>query len=281
MNMIQIIKRGLKRWQITLLDIFAIALFAFILITTFLFFYRRGEFVTIRVKVITNEVGIYTRVYPPSWFANRFEVGDQEIDALGRTTAEIVNIDRYNISSDRVATFLDIKLKTTYNSRTKQYTTKGKSLVYGAPLRFTLSKVTFDSFVTETPQQSKQKEEAKYVTVIARGRGIDTILDNTVEPDVYQSIKKGDRIYNSNKTLLAEVLDATLIPAERVTQTNLGYLTLQRDPLYKDIMLVLSIRSSTINGEPYMFDSQPIKIGEHVPLNFSHTSISPIIVKIP
>ncbi len=279
--MIQIIKNFIKRLRISPVDIFALIFFGIILITVFLFFYRKGEYVTIRVKVITNETGIYTRVYPPSWFANRFEIGDKEIDALGRTNAEIINIDRYNISSDRVATFLDIKLKATYNSRTKQYTTKGKTLTYGTPLQFAFSKIAFDSFVTETPQKTKKNDDAKYVTVVARDRGIDTILDKTVEPEVYQSIKKGDRIYNSNKTLLAEVLEVSLVPAVRVTQTNMGILTLQQDPLYNNIVLTLSVRTNTINGELYMFDTQPLKIGERIPLNFSHALIAPVIIKIP
>ena len=135
--------------------------------------------------------------------------------------------------------------------------------------------------LSQKHRRNQKNDDAKYVTVVARDRGIDTILDKTVEPEVYQSIKKGDRIYNSNKTLLAEVLEVSLVPAVRVTQTNMGILTLQQDPLYNNIVLTLSVRTNTINGELYMFDTQPLKIGERIPLNFSHALIAPVIIKIP
>ena len=46
-------KNFIKRLRISPVDIFALIFFGIILITVFLFFYRKGEYVTIRVKVIT------------------------------------------------------------------------------------------------------------------------------------------------------------------------------------------------------------------------------------
>lgn len=277
MNMRKIIETA-RRLGLKKSDCVVIIGFFVILLVLFLFFYRRGEYVTIRTKV-SDQDGIYSRIYPSAWYSNRFEVGDKEIDALGRTTAEIVNIDSYYVSNDRKATYLDIRLKATYDSRTSQYYYKGKALAFGAPLRFIFSKIAFDSFVSEPPKKIGQSS-VKYIAVIAHDRGIDTTLNKAVEPDVYLSLKKGDKILNSNKTLLAEILEITTPPAQRVTETASGALILQEDPLYKDAYLTLSVRVTTYKGEQFMFDNLPFKVGEKIPLNFPSASIFPVIVKI-
>ena len=265
--------------KLTYFDILALSVLFVLALAFFFFFSRKVEYITIRVKVTDQDV-LYAQTQPATWYANRFEVGDTEKDTLGRVTAEIVGVERFNVSSDRKALYLDLKIRALFDSRSKLYSAKGKSLNFGTPLRFNFSKVTFDSLVTDSPSIEMQKDLKvvdKKVVALLRGIKPEEI---TIEPLVIQSVKKGDKVMNSNGEVLAEVLDVKIRPAERVTQTDKGELLLRADPLYKDALFTLNIRTKILDNEPFMFDNIPFKIGEWVPLNFENVSLWPQIVEI-
>lgn len=237
----------------------------------FLFFYRRNEFVTIKIKV-TNQDALRqeSRLSNWSWYANRFEVGDGESDAIGRKITEIVGIERFKVAPDKDAVYLDLRVKALYDSRNKLYSARGKTLVFGTPLRFYLSKVTFDGIVTEFPGSDFQKN-------FKIGTAMISTLGRHVEPAIVNSVKAGDSIYNSNGTLLAEIKDVEVTPAETVVTTNSGNVLLRYNPLFKDIKVSVKVRTKTIYGETFIFDDMPLKVGETLPLNFTHISIFPMI----
>jgi len=246
---------------------------------SFIFFYRKGEQITIRVKVTDQEI-LYAENYPQNWFANRFKVGDVEKDALGRVVSEVVNVETFSIDNKRKAVYLDLAVKATYDSRSKLYSTKGKSLVFGVPLRFNLSGIVFDAIITEFPDSKYQENleiTDKIATVIIRGA---EEAKKAVEPRVVGSLKKGDRIVDSNGNVLAEITDVKITPAERVVRTDRGDLLLRLDPLYKDALVTLKVRTKIFNNEEYIFDDFPLRVGELLPLSFNQVFVESTIVEI-
>jgi len=273
----KLIKRLLRR--ISTFDLAAVAVIFALMAGFFLFFYRRPEYVDIRVKITDKDV-LYAITQPTAWYANRFIEGDVEKDVLGRKITEIKNVESFNTSSDKKAVYLDLTVRATYDTRTKLYSVKGKPLVFGTALRFNLSTITFDGIVTEFPNSQYQKNlQIKDTTIVAilRGRIPE---QKPVEPRTLESIKVGDKILDSNSNVLAEVLAVEISPAERVTETSTGQLLLRRDPFYKDATLTLKVRKKVLSGEKFIFDNIPLKIGEEVPLNFENLSIKPVIIKI-
>ena len=263
---------GFIRSRLSYFDIGIIMSLIILGLGFFFFFYRKPEYVDIRVKVTDQDV-LYASTLPQTWYANRFEIGDSERDALGREIANITGIEKFNVDSDRKAVYLDIKVRATYDTRTKLYSARGKTLIFGAPVRFNFSKVTFDGIVTEFPGSDFQKN-------LKVGTSLVTALSRGVEPFLTEAIQKGDKIFDSNGVLLAEVNNIVVRPAERVTQTSSGSLLLRSDPLYKDIILTATIRTKTIYGETFIFDNLPLRIAEIVPLNFNQVSIFPTILEI-
>src|SRR3990170_1979301 len=106
--------------SLTYFDIGVILVLAILSIAFFSFFYRKAEYVNIRVKVTDKEV-LYAWSQPQNWYAERFEIGDVEKDALGRVISEIVGIERFNVDSQRKAVYLDLKVRAVYDSRSKLY----------------------------------------------------------------------------------------------------------------------------------------------------------------
>lgn len=264
--------KSLQKIRVNPVDIGILFVVAACIFGFFLFFYRKSEYVNIRVKVTDKDV-LYAQTQPQAWYANRFEVGDFEPDALGRKITEIEGVEAFSVSADKKAVYLDLRVKATYDTRTKLFSSRGKTLAFGMPMRFTLSHVTFDALVTEFPGSH---ESANYSVGSSRVSAI----AREVEPSVAAAINEGDTIADSNGIVLAQILGAVVNPAERVTETAGGDLLLRHDPLYKDIILTLSVRTKTFQGEPFIFDNMPLKIGEPIPLNFTNTSIFPIITDV-
>lgn len=242
------------------------------LVGFFLFFYRKSEYVSIRVKVTDQDV-LYANTLPKDWYAGMFEVGDTERDVLGNVITKITGMEIFPSGENKKAVYLDLQVKATYDTRTKIYTSHGNPLIFGTPIRINLSHVTFDGFVTEFPGWEKQQNYHV-------GSATVTVLARSLEPAVADAIKEGDSILDNHNVTLAKVVTVLSKPADTVVNTAAGQLLLQPNPLYKDLVLTLKMRTETYNGEPYVFDNLPLKIGATIPLNFPNinlNSISPLL----
>ncbi len=243
-------------------------------------FYRKAEYVNIKVKVTDQEV-LTAKNLPLNWYADKFEVGDVEKDLIGKNLTEIKSIESYNTDSLHKTVYLNLKVRAVYDSRTKLYSAKGKSLIFGMPLRFNFSKITCDTIVTDFPNsQFSDNYHEDYATATGIIRAYDSPVAKPIEPAILISINKGDKIFDSNNQLLAEVLEINVNPAQQVVQTINGDLLLKYNPLFKDATIKVKLKTKTYKNEIYMFDNIPLKIGERIPLNFNKVSVFPSIIAI-
>ncbi|MGA2910863.1 MAG: DUF4330 family protein [Candidatus Microgenomates bacterium] len=267
--------------KVTYFDFILGGVFIIVMLGVFLFLYRKNEYVNIRVKVTDQDV-LYASTDPKSWYANRFEVGDIELDELGRTISQITGVETFNMSPDTKAVYLDIKIKAVYDRRTKLYSARGINLTFGNTIRFNFSNASFYALITESPGTLNQKDltvEEKEITVLERGPALNSSADS-IEPEVLEKIKKGDEITDSNGDTLAEVENVVLRPGQRVVQNAAGNLLLRYDPYYKDAIITLKIRVEKYKGDEFVFDNVPLKLGSYLPLNFTYESIWPVITDI-
>lgn len=261
--------------QINFLDAVFVAIFLILALSFYLFFYRKPEYVDIRVRVTDKDI-LYASTNPQSWYANRLNVGDTELNELGGVISKITNKEVFNMSADSKVVYLDLNLKAVYDRRTKIYSAKGSSLTFGNSIKFNFANSTFNGLITESPQTFKQPgPETGYKTLSLLVRG-----PNAIEPEILQKIKKGDKITNSLGHVLVEVKDVYLKPGQRVTQDDRGNLHLKADPFYKDAFITVSMRYKKYNGEDFIYDLIPLKIGMYIPLNFSYTTVYPLITDI-
>lgn len=264
-------------------DYSALLVVLIVALIAFFFFYRKREYVDIRVK-ITDQNVLYAENRPQNWYADRFKEGDVERDVLGRVITEIKNVERYSIDNFEKAVYLDLKVAATYDSRTKTYSARGKTLNFGSPVRFNLSRISFDGLVTETPNSqyqdnltiSRKKADVRVRAIQEKDEGgIDY-----VEPESLQSIEAGDKITSSNGEVLAEVVDIRVTPAERVVQDDRGNLYLRYDPIYKDALITLDLRAKTLGDETYVFDNFPLRLDSEIGLAFPKVFVKGKIVRI-
>lgn len=208
---------------------------------------------------------MYANSRPAIWYANQFNVGDNELDSLGRKITEIVGMEKFDVSAEKQALYLDINIKSGYDTRTKTYFVKGKNITYGTPLTFNLRNVTFSGIITEFPNMNKSDVKIRTAVIQAIGERL--------EPIIVNSVHTGDKIYDSNGTLLAEIIKAEVKPSKTITTDNYGNLLLKDNPIFRDLIVTARVRTKTVKSNNFIFDQDIIKIGETLPLNFNNISV--------
>lgn len=253
-------------------DILFITATVIALIVFYFVFKRETVFITIRAKMIDKDE--YTIGYIN---------GDKEVDDLGRTVSEIVNVDSYKVSPFQQAVYLDIKLKVTYNPRTGVYSAKGKDILFGETFTFAFSKARFKGTIVDLPGLSKALKILDKKTIVkAQIRYEDrSFSDIYGVPEFFaDAVKNGDTVVDTKGNILATILDVKKNPAKRVFVTSGGQSTIIDDPVLKDVYFTVELATKEVNGKLYMFDYKPMLIGESIPIYTRHAALWPTITDI-
>jgi len=268
--------------KLKLFDILIIILFLILTGAFFVFFFRQSKYLTVKLKVSEKNV-LYAWSTPPYWFANLFKPGMKGKDGLGRVTAEVLDVYFYESAPANKALYLTLNLRTTYNTRSQEYVYEGTPVAIGDGLRVNFGKITVEGLVIEVEGLKNPYEEV-FFQVKAQYFDLkeNSVFSETtgVEPFVADSIKIGDKVFDSSSKIVAEVIGKEALPAKKNTFDDKGNVYLKLDPRKKDVFLKLKIRAKKINNEFYFFDDIRIKVDQVLPLHFSHISIYPVITEM-
>ncbi len=267
-------KRKQKRY-LSLFDF--LILTAVFLTAVFLafFFLRKSKYVTVVVKV-TNKNVLYSWDNPPSWFSYYFKEGVAAKDGLGRKTAEIKKVYRYDTDPSHKALYLTLKLKANYSHGTGKLSYEGTPLIIGTPIKIDFQNILTEGLVT-------------YIEGIEDDRVNKEMLVRVQVKDqeafVARAINSGAEIKDSLGNNLITVLEKRVEPALKSIPDNWGNLVASRDPLKKDIYLTLRLKvreeSNQINEhEYYLFDDVRVNIATIIPLHFKNVEVYSEVIEI-
>lgn len=261
------------RSKVTPFDLVVFSLFGILILSFSLFFKRNVVLIPIRVKVTDSDI-LYATTQPQSWYADKFQVGDKEVDTLGRNISIITHIESYNVDFSRKSIFLDINVRATYDSKTQQYSFKGKPLVFGTPLRFSLKNVYFDSIVVKNPGDT---------TLPLRYPIILQTENKTIPNYLAQAIKKteGKSTLSNQGEVWVRIDKVTLTPAKNVVQfINSDNITLRSNDDFSDVQMTITANAKNIGNTYYAYEDIPLKINSSLPINFPELTYFPQITQI-
>ena len=245
----------LKYLKLSFFDAFVLLVLCSLALVFFFFFYRKSEYIEITVKVTSQDI-LFAHARPSFYYSEHFTVGDVELDNLGRAISEITHVEYFPAYKDSNIVYVTLRVKATYDTRTKQYSSRGQRLVYGAPIRFSLSNVTFDGYVVDFPGKATSSE-VKDVMVRVESK------IRSVEPKFAELVSIGDSVKNSSGESLIEITEKSVTQAEMVTTDLYGLTYLRSNPLGKDMDLTFHISAKKIGNIYYLFDEIPLVIGSY------------------
>lgn len=252
-------------------------------------FLRQSAHVTVTLKV--GQEDVYYSIYAPSanfnssgipaWFKSSFHPGIKEKNGLGTTQAEVLDVNSYYTGQSRLSLYLKTKLRVTYNRSTNQYTYKGTPVVVGSKIKLYLDNILVNTLVTEMDGVPDTREKH---TVTVETRIFDenqTYLETAgTKAFLADAINIGDEVKDSQGNVAIKIIAKRVEPAKKVTTLSNGSLTVQNDPIRKDVYLTLELNTVKVQDRYFLFDDIAVLIAQPIPINTSTTFIIPTVTKI-
>lgn len=103
-------------------------------VITYKIIYSKSEYMYVQVKV--GEGYWWASTLKPSiWYVNAIRKGEKAQDLLGRTTAQIIAKRIYPTwTNDQYDTYITMKLRVSYNAKTKEYSFENNTVSIGSPI---------------------------------------------------------------------------------------------------------------------------------------------------
>lgn len=258
--------------SIKLIDLVIILFLLLFAGVAFMFFYRKSDYIQIRVKVTNQEV-LEAFHIPNNMYALHFVEGDIEKDSLGNVISEIVNVDVYPLYLNNSAVFVDLKVKATYDSRTESYSSRGQEIAYGAPVRFALSNVVFDGYVVDFPDKKMSAE-------IAEKKAAISLRTRMVEPEQIEALEEGLSFTDvkGNEVFYIDKIRGS--NAQIVTTDSRGFSYLRYHPFLKDVDITIITNLQKINSKYYLHEHESLSIGQNITLSVGPNFLSGTITAI-
>ena len=278
--MIKKIKKKVILSQI--IDLFILIVIGFVFFFLIFFLRRKQELITFKLKVTDRDV-LFSNVNPWNSYVQAFSEGDTERNELGKVVAEIQKVFTIEENPHKQSVYLEIKLKATYNPRSKKYSFRSRPIIYGQPFIFEFSNVKVEGIVVDFPGFLDGSSIKKYKKLIR----VQVIEEERSFSDVYgirdfkaNGVNIGDEIIDSDGEVLIKVVDREIYPAKRTIFTDSGRSYVASDLQLKDVFLTLEVQVKEINGRAYVLDFVPLYLGGVLPLNFENISLWPTIIEI-
>ncbi len=269
-----------KLKNLGLFDFLIIIFVIFLAIGAGVFFFRGTRYIKTTVKITEDSI-LYVRNNPQAWFVYLFKEGMRERDGLGRTSAEIEKVNFYDSGGAEKAVYLNLKLKVNYNKRSQNYTYKGKPLLVGSPIKVEFEDIVAEGLVTAVEGVDDPR---KSVELIVKSQILDSNPvfpeTNGIQPFLAEAIKVGDEVRDSDGREVITVLGKTEEAAKKIVTNDKGEVFLRRDPVKKDVYLILKLLVKQINDEYYLFDDIQVKVGNGIPIHTVNYSIWPTVTEI-
>lgn len=234
----------------------------------FVFKFSRQE-KTVLVDLTFERVSPGNNFFPPEyWQATKISLGDAVYNSLGNKIAVIKNVKRLPWGGgSRFYTYLTIEMVALYHSANRTYTYEGKPLVVGQTLPFLISNVSYTG-VVKNMYLPGEKKIAQNTDKKARIR----LYCREYEPWHAEALRSLS-VKDQEGTVMAEVTDATITPAQVAIETADGRIVEGRHPFKKDLDLTIMLNDLNCTSEGYCLynEMQSFTIGSQLWLDSGKT----------
>lgn len=250
--------RFLKRYHINIFDIIvACVVVAIIGSLIWLRASRRSQWISIRL-VVSNDDQWWEGSPPQWWYIDSLEKGQTSRNSIGESIAEITNIQSFDAGAYRRRAFIDIRVKGSYDTKRQVYLFNYQPLQIGKPLDFLFGKNNIHGIVTYIDTINIPYTEK---TIEVKLLGARTW--------VAESYTKGLEMKDLQGNMLARIDKVDIHPATWFQFSDIrGQLIQVYNPEAKDVILTVTLKTFSSNGNLYFVDRASIKIGEHIWFQF-------------
>jgi len=227
---------------------------------------RKSRWINIRLSV-QNYDWWYQSLPPSYWYASSLKAGDFANDSLGSKTAEVVNVDNYDFGNINRTIYFDMKVKAVFDKRRQQYLYEFKPLVIGSAVSFNFPGEKVVGLVIKL-EDIEIPYFYKTITIQKR-----------VIPQLADKIKIGDKSYDANNNLVAEVINIKKEYSSNYEFSDIrGQIIKVYNKAFRDAEITLKIKAFRALDRDYFVIPAPIKIGSQVRVEFPEYSLEEFVI---
>jgi hypothetical protein len=265
--------------KISLLDILFVCAFLALLAFFILVFSRSDKTIAVTVKVTDQNVYFLT-TQPSNEYVYSFKQDDVERNEVGKVIAEVKNVRRFQTDPKTYAVYLDLNLKANYNPLKKQYSFKGRPIIFGQDLAFDFANTKVQGIVVDFPGYSpSEKKPVKLLATVQLRNESRSFSDTYGMPSFYkQAVKTGDIIKDNHGQEVIKVLDVKSSPAKRTVITPNNQSVTINDQELVDVFYTVEINAYEVEDRIYILDFIPVQVGNTIPMVLENVSLWPTLI---
>jgi hypothetical protein len=264
--------------------------FIFIMAAIFIFFPREKEEITILLDV-TKYVSIDRSDVedwntPAFWFTQSIQNKSLvKSNVLGKKEIEVINvIYPDNAGEENKRVFLEIRLMSTYDKQTGQYSYNGVPLLIGSAQRFKFDRIMINGVVRDVYSDDSKKSNKTYLTIHAQldplyyppfsssdqsinPVGIDPTTIDGIPTYISEKIQQNLSLKNDKGEIMAEITDVKKTEANRKVVSN-GQMVKVLDENREKVELTVKLLVRKYDENYYFLEHYPVLIGRNIKINF-------------
>lgn len=194
----------------------------------------------------------------PFWIADKLSVGQKTFDSKGEIIAEITDIESYEQSVETSDIYLEIRLKTTYDEKSRQYMYADRTINLSNLITLQFNNIAFDSQIINNnlPDDEYKKKE---INITAKW--------SAVEQWQINQMKVGEKMLDQAKNeTIAEILSirTQISPNTVFVSKETGEINYVPNPTKKDVYFKIRIKGFESNNKLFFAGHQRIKAGDSI-----------------
>lgn len=235
-----------------------------VIVTIFLIlrYSKQEQWVSVRLKVKNTD--LWWEAEPVSyWYFKNLREGDIAYNSFGQAIAKLKKLQVFDSWADRNKAFVELELKTTYDSNKKIYLFNYQPLQIGDSLELIFGKQNLQGIITHI-----NDEEIQYQDIVV------WLEMRRLEPYIADSYKPDKQITDQDGNVLAEIMEAQQKPFSFYQYSDIrGKMIKVFDPDYLDVQLKILLKATKYRDAWFFIDGSALKIGENIWLFFDDTLI--------
>ena len=249
----------------------------------------RSQYATVTVRVSNRDLSYMDEGAPPIRLISQYKEGLTGKDVFGRVIASITDVRAFPHTHRTIygtAETVDVtaKIAVSHNARTDTYKYKGVSLQIGQWIKIEIGPVVIDGMVTDINGvfQSAPPETVRIKALLKTEDPLDgTNFTNTtgVDPYIANAIVIGDTMKERDGTILARIVDKTVVPARTIAGDLYGNVFERQHPRKVDVTLTVDVQAKKMYGQYYFLDGEPLRVNSRVPLFLDRVTIEPRVTE--
>lgn len=270
--------------KISYFDLLIIITVAFVLLfLLYSRFQRKSQWIDIRVSV-ENVDWWYQGSPPRYWYASDLKNGDIAKSSFGKDIAEVIKVDNYDIGGPYRNIYVDLKLKVVYDKNRNQFLYEFKPLTVGSSVIINFSNQQIRGIVTKIGGNNIDYsykiikiQRKSYQNVTTTNSNASTAVNNVnkpITPEMANKINVGDKLFDNNNSLIAEVLDVKNdVSSYYEFSDNRAQNIKTYNPYYRDLEVTLRVKTYKEMNLEFFINQAAIKIGSKIWIPFPEYSL--------